>query len=45
MSDHPKDQENQEKPQRQQFRYLWSIFHDGEIGDDVNHRIKSGRVK
>ena len=38
--------EDQEIPKREHFRYLGSmISRDGEIGDDVTHRIKVGWLK
>ncbi|MGK4277362.1 hypothetical protein, partial [Escherichia coli] len=38
--------ENQELPQCSSFKYLGSVVHnEGNIEDDVNHRIKAGWTK
>ena len=37
--------EGQEIPKSEQFRYLGSILHAGDIGADVTHRIKAGQTK
>ena len=37
--------EGQEIPKSEQFRYLGSIMHTGDIGADVTRRIKAGWTK
>ena len=38
--------QNQEKPKSEKFRHLGSIFSkDGEIVDDITHRIQVGWLK